>query len=168
MFGNLFKTGLRLVQFLWTLLITALIGNVIDLNHNGPMGAVNYAMFTAAFSWIAVLYGLVSSFFTSIAMPLVTLVLDGLATLFSLIAAIVLSARLGAVNCDVTSGRAADWIAYGSADTEKRCRTIQAATVFMWFLFASFAAGLVFAFADFRRGGGSVRGSRPSMAQVGV
>ncbi|KAL2758672.1 hypothetical protein ACRALDRAFT_2017593 [Sodiomyces alcalophilus JCM 7366] len=168
MLENMLKTGIRLVQLLWILLITALIGNVIDLNRNGPMAAVNFAMFVAVFSWIAGLYGLISSVFSSFAIPLVALVLDALATLFTLIAAIVLSARLGAVNCDVTAGRSGGWIAYGAADTEKRCRTIQASLVFMWFLFASFAAGLVFTFADFRRSGGSVRGSRPNMAQVGV
>ncbi|ROT34626.1 hypothetical protein SODALDRAFT_329491 [Sodiomyces alkalinus F11] len=162
----MFKTGLRLAQLLWTLLVTALIGNVIDLNRNGPMAAVNFAMFTAVLSWIAALYGLAASLFSSLAIPLVTLVLDGLATIFTFIAAVVLSARLGAVNCDVTAGRSGDWIAYGAADTEKRCRTIQASLVFMWFLFACFAAGLVFAFADFRRSGGSIRGSRPNMTQV--
>lgn len=162
------RTGLRALQFLWTLLITALIGNVIALNINGHMASVNFAMFVAVLSWLAMIYGLAATIISSIAIPVVMLALDGIATLFTFISAIVLSARLGAVNCANTAGRGGGWIAYGAANTEKRCREIQASTVFMWFLFISFAATFVLTFLDFRRGGGSMRSSRPNMAQVGV
>ncbi|KAK6840646.1 marvel domain-containing protein [Apiospora arundinis] len=161
------NSALRAFQFLWTLLLTALIGNVIANNHNGPMGSVNLAMFTAVLSWLALLYGLVASFVTSLAMPLVMMVLDGLAVLFTFITAVVLAARLGAPNCSHIGGRAGDYIAYGSSDNTKRCREIQASDVFLWFLFACFIASLFFSFKAFRSmGGGSHRG--PSMSQVGV
>jgi hypothetical protein len=62
--------------------------------------------------------------------------------------------------------RPSDWIAFGSNDTEKRCREIQAGVVFMWLLFAAFVATLVLVVKEFRRSGGSVRG--PSMSQIGV
>lgn len=169
MLGGLLTSGLRLSQFLWTLLITALIGNVIDLNRNGPMATINFTMFVAVLSWLALIYGLVAAFISSVAIPIALLALDGLATLFTFIAAIVLSARLGAPNCgNIGPRNGSNWIVYGAADTEKRCREIQASTAFMWFLFISFAATFVFTFLDFRRGGGSVRHSRPNMAQVGV
>lgn len=165
---ELLKIGLRLLQLLWTILITALIGNVIDVNRNGPMAAINFSMFVAVLSWVTVIYGLVTAFFSGLLFPLAMFALDALATLFTLIAAIVLSARLGAVNCDHTRFRGSNWIAYGASNVEKRCREIQASLVFFWFLFATFAVGLFFTFRDFRRGGGSLRGSRPSMAQVGA
>jgi hypothetical protein len=93
---------LRIVQLLWTLLITALIGNVIASNVNAASSAesaINFAMFVAVLSWIASIYGLAASFVTSIAFPIVLLALDGLATLFTFIAAVVLAAKLTAVNC---------------------------------------------------------------------
>ncbi|KAH7358108.1 marvel domain-containing protein [Plectosphaerella cucumerina] len=168
MLEGILRTGLRASQFLWTLLITALIGNVIALNINGHMAGINFAMFVAVLSWLAMFYGLAASIISSIAIPIVMLALDGLATLFTFISAVVLSARLGVVNCGNAERRGLGWIAYGAADTEKRCREIQASTVFMWFLFISFAATLVLTFLDFRRSGSSMRSSRPNMAQVGV
>lgn len=93
---------LRILQLLWTLLITALIGNAIA-NYDGASGAakssINFAIFVAVLSWIAALYGLIASFVTALAIPIVLLVLDALAVLFTFIAAVVLAARLGAVNC---------------------------------------------------------------------
>lgn len=168
MLEGILRVGLRASQLLWTLLITALIGNVIALNDNGHMAAINFTMFVAVLSWLAVLYGLAASIINAIAIPIAMLALDGIVTLFTFISAVVLSARLGVVNCANTSGRGGGWIAYGAADTEKRCREIQASTVFMWFLFISFVASFVLTFIDFRRGGGSVRHGRPNMAQVGA
>ena len=67
--------------------------------------------------------------------------------------AVVLAAKLKAVNCADTAGQPPDWIAYGSADDTKRCRQVQASAVFMWFLFAAFATTLALTFLGFRRGG---------------
>ncbi|KAH0442744.1 non-classical export protein [Colletotrichum kahawae] len=174
MMESIFKVAIRGVQVLWVLLVTALIGNVIALNINGAgsaMAAINFTMFVAVVCWLAALYGLATSFITGIAIPLVMLALDGAALLFTFIASIVLSAKLRVVNCGTLDSRdhPSDYIVWGSGDDEKRCREIQASTVFMWFLFASFCAGAFFTFMDFRRGGGgSIRSSRPSMAQVGA
>ncbi|OLN85857.1 Non-classical export protein 2 [Colletotrichum chlorophyti] len=173
MVESLFRVVIRGLQILWTLLVTALIGNVIALNINGAgsaMAAINFTMFVAVVCWLASLYGLVVAFISSLAIPIAILVLDGAAVLFTFIASIVLSAKLRVVNCGNlnASSHPSDYIVWGSSDNEKRCREIQASTVFMWFLFASFCAGAFFTFMDFRRGGGSVRSSRPNMAQVGV
>ncbi|KAH8910994.1 hypothetical protein BR93DRAFT_303703 [Coniochaeta sp. PMI_546] len=164
---DLWQMILRGLQFLWVLLITALIGNVIALNINGSMSAINFTMFVAVLSWLAVLYGLVVSFVESLAIPIVMLALDGAAALFTLIAGIVLAAKLRAVNCS-NPQQGPGWIGYGSNDDVKRCREIQASTAFMWFLWATFVATLALAFLGFRRMGGSARSSGPGMSQVRV
>lgn len=160
---------IRAVQFLWTLLITALIGNVIATNYNGHMASINFAMFVAVLSWISLIYGLVASFVDAVAVPIAMIALDGLAVLFSFISAVVLAAMLKAVNCGGNlSNKGSGWIGYGSANDHKRCREIQASTAFMWFLFGTLAASLALAVIGFRRMGGSVRSSGPHMSQVHV
>ncbi|KAL2157104.1 hypothetical protein VTH06DRAFT_7019 [Thermothelomyces fergusii] len=162
---------LRAVQLLFIIILTGLIGNVIASNEHAAgsaTAAVNFSMFVIALSWVAALVGLATSLLERIALPvLILFVADGSATLFTFIDAIVLAAKLRAVNCSNTKGRPASWIGYGSYDDEKRCREIQASTAFMWFLFATFAAALVLSFLAFRRGGGSMR-SGPTMSQVRV
>jgi uncharacterized membrane protein len=165
---------LRLLQLLWLLLITALIGNVIASNINASSSnesAINFTMFVAVLSWLAALYGLATAVIESLAIPVVMLALDGLATLFTVIDGIVLAAKLGARNCGGDIRNLGDgWLGYGSSDDVKRCREVQASTVFMWFLFATFVAALAFTLVGFRRSGTSVRSnfSRPHMAQVGA
>lgn len=163
---DLWQMILRAVQFIWVLLITALIGNVIALNINGQMETVNFTMFVCALSWIAVLYGLLASLIEALAIPIVLLVLDGLATLFTFIDAIVLASELRAPNC--SHPPSGSWIGHGAANVEKRCREIQASTAFMWFLWAAFVGSLVLAFTGFRRMGSSSRGHGPGMSQVRV
>ncbi|QUC23078.1 uncharacterized protein UV8b_07319 [Ustilaginoidea virens] len=81
--------------------------------------------------------------------------LDVLLVLFTFINAIVLAAKLRAPNCgnihpaDLPGG----WIGYGSRDTEKRCREIQACTAFMWFLWATASAALFLTVREARAGG---------------
>lgn len=93
---------LRIVQLLWILLITALIGNVIASNVDAASSAeaaINFTMFVTVLAWIAALYGLAASFVSALAMPIVVLALDGVTTLFTFISAVVLAAKLTAVNC---------------------------------------------------------------------
>jgi hypothetical protein len=171
---RLIKFGIRFWQLLWILLFTALIGNVIATTENASgsaRAAINFSMFVAIVAWIAVLYGLVANFMTSLAIPMIQLPIDGAATIFSLIDAIVLSAKLKTVNCGDLDPKKlpTDYIAWGSPNDEKRCREIQASTVFMWLLVVGFSAGTFFTWREGRGlGGGSIRSSRPSMAQVGV
>jgi hypothetical protein len=89
---------LRAFQFLFTLLLTALIGNVLNDNSRSP-ASVNFVMFVAALCWIVLLYGLVAAFFESLAIPFVLVVLDGLATLFTFVAGIVLPSKLHVHSC---------------------------------------------------------------------
>ena len=167
-----FSAIIRGTALLWTLLITALIGNVIAENVNASdsaKAAINFTMFVAVLSWIVSLYGLAAVFVSALGHAIILLSLDVLAVLFTFIDAIVLSAKLRAVNCSNPHGVPSNWIAFGSDDTEKRCREIQASTVFMWFLWIAFTACLFFTFKESRGGiGGSVRTGRPNMSQVGV
>ncbi|KAI0913947.1 marvel domain-containing protein [Ustulina deusta] len=166
---SIMNSILRLVQFFLVLIATALLGNVrANTQHaaSSATAAVNFAIFVCALAWIAIIYSFVAHFVSAVAIPIVALALDGLSTLFTFIGAIVLSAKLTTANCAHLGSRPSDWIAFGSGDTEKRCREIQAGLVFMWFLFATFAAAVVLAYKEFRRSGGSVRG--PSMSQISV
>lgn len=161
---------LRAVQLLFIVILTALIGNVIATNVNAAgsaTAAVNFSMFVIVVSWLASIFGLAATFVERLAIPVALVSMDAAATLFTFIDAIVLAAKLGAVNCADGAKRDPSWIAYGTLNTEKRCREIQASTVFMWFLFGMFAVTLFFEFMSFRRSGGSVR-SGPGMSQVRV
>lgn len=168
--SGLIKSLLRGSALLWTLLITALIGNVIASNINGSGSAtraINYTMFVAAWSWVASLWGLAAIFITAIAIPLVLLPLDILAVLFTFVDAILLAAKLHAVDCGNIAREGRNWIAYGSNNDHKRCREIQASVAFMWFLWATFCACLFFTVVDTRGGLRSpFRRSKPAMSQV--
>lgn len=97
--ANFIQAGLRVLQFLWVLLITALVGNVIADAFSGNSSSINYAIFVAVFCWLVVLYGLAAAFVESIAMPIALIVLDALAAVFTFIAGVVLAAKLGAHSC---------------------------------------------------------------------
>jgi len=163
--------GLRLLQFLWTLLITALIGNVIADAFGGNPAAINYAMFVAVFCWLVLLYGLATAFMEALLIPIGLLVADGLAVLFTFIAGVVLAAKLGAHDCNNASYTTKNSLTNGSDNPSKRCKELQASTAFFWFLFATFVGSLVIVFFASRgsmssvRGGGVRRGA-PAMSQV--
>lgn len=94
------QLALRGVQFLMTLLITALIGNVIAEAFAGNPASINFAIFVAVFSWIVLLFGAAAAFITSLAIPVVMIALDAIATLLTFIAGVVLAARLGVHSCN--------------------------------------------------------------------
>lgn len=171
---GLIKLILRGLELLWTLLLTAIIGNVIALNIDAvgsATAAVNLSMFVAIISWIAVIYGLTAFFVSSLARPVAMIFCDGMVVLFGFIAAIVLAAKLRVINCssidpDKLPG---DWIGWGSANDEKRCRELQAGTVFMWFLLICFSGNLFFNIKEARSNfGSSYLSSRPPMSHIGV
>jgi hypothetical protein len=93
------QAAIRLWTFIWTLLSMALIGNVIAIAFAGNPSSINYAMFTSTFCMLVVLFGFAAAFVEALAMPIVLLVLDGLAVVFSFIAGVVLAAKLGAHSC---------------------------------------------------------------------
>lgn len=161
---------LRFLQFLLTLLITALIGNVITDAFAGNPSSVNYAMFVAVFSWIVLIYGFATAVFESQVMPIVLPVLDGLATLFTFIAGVVLAAKLRIHSCGNASYVKSNSLTDGSHDPSKRCHELQASTAFFWFLFVTYAASMAMTGLSYRSSGmsshGGIRKGGPSMSQV--
>jgi hypothetical protein len=91
------QLGLRASQFLWTLLITALVGNVIATAFAGNPSSINYAIFVAVFSWIVLLIGLAAAWMEL--SDIIPIVLDALATIFTFVAGVVLAAKLGVHSC---------------------------------------------------------------------
>jgi hypothetical protein len=91
------QLGLRVSQFLWTLLITALVGNAIATAFSGNPSSVNYAIFVAVFSWLVLLFGFVAAWMEM--SNIILIALDTLATLFTFIAGVVLAAKLGVHSC---------------------------------------------------------------------
>lgn len=152
-----FQLGLRALQLLWIVILTALLGNVIATANHGALvsrAGVNFSMFVTVLAWLGAIYGLAVAFVESLAIPMAVMVADGLVVLFTFIDAIVLAALLRLPNCSNEGG------------LEKKCRELQASTAFMWFLFGTFLASLALAVLGFKRGGGGSVRSGPSMRQV--
>lgn len=168
------KMILRVAALLWSILLTAVLGNVIACNVKAASSAtvaINFAMFVVVLGWLASIIGILSFFTSALAQPVVQVPFDGLTALFSFIAAVMLAAKLQVVNCASINAKSmpGDWIAWGSDDDSKRCREIQAGTVFMWFLFICISGSTFFTVKDARREfHGSLPSSRPSMSQLGV
>jgi len=148
----------------------ALIGNVIAEAFSGNPSSVNYAIFVSVFSMLVVLFGIAGAFVESLAIPVVLMAADALAALFSLIAGIVLAAKLHVHSCGNESYLRSNSLTNGSHNMGKRCHELQASTAFFWFMFAGFAGSVIFDFLGSRSSGVSSRGGMrkggPSMSQV--
>lgn len=156
------QLGLRTSQFLWTFLITALVGNVIAEAFAGNPSSINYAIFVAAFSWIVLLIGYFAAWKEM--SNIILVVLDALATMFTFIAGVVLAAKLHVHSCSNFAYVSTNSLTNGSHNPEKRCRELQASTAFFWFLFASYIGSLVL---DFTNGGMSMSMRRPGIGRKG-
>jgi hypothetical protein len=77
----------------------SLIGNVIAIAFAGNPGSINYAMFTSAFCMVVVLYGFASAFVETLAIPVVLMAVDVIATILSFVAGVVLAAKLHVHSC---------------------------------------------------------------------
>jgi len=166
---NLIKTGLYALAFFWTLLITALLGNVIYDAYGGTPSQINYCMFVAVLSWIVLIIGFIGSFIESI--PVIALlVADVLAIFFTFVAAVLLSAKLGVHSCGNAAYLSDNDTIIGSPDLSKRCHELQACTAFFWFLFATYCAAFVLNALSARGSGlssrGGIRRGGPAMSQV--
>ncbi|KAJ6787802.1 hypothetical protein PWT90_01479 [Aphanocladium album] len=160
---------LRIVAFVFTIILTGLIGNVIandDHASTSARAAVNFTMFVIALSWVVCIYGMVATVISSLGKPIILTVLDGLGVLFTFISAIVLAARIGNPNCSDTHYRKNNWIGYGSFKPESRCRELQASDAFMWFLWVVLCGGLFLSLTEMRSPMGASRSARPAMSQV--
>ncbi|KAE8354799.1 marvel domain-containing protein [Aspergillus coremiiformis] len=167
------QLGLRLWEFIWTLLVMALIGNMIAGAFSGNPATVNYAMFVSAFSMFTLFYLVPASFNIDWAIhPIFMVVLDTLNAIFFLSAGVALAAKLQAHSCRNNEYTLHNEITNGSVHREKRCREAQASTAFLWFAWAGYTVSMVLSFLVSRRSvnlrprTGPARGARPSMAQV--
>jgi hypothetical protein len=87
-------------QFLWTLLVMALVGNMIADAFSGNPATVNYSLFASAFSMFTLFYLIPASFNLDWAgHPIIMIVLDALNCIFFFTAAIALAARLESHSC---------------------------------------------------------------------
>ncbi|KAF7588363.1 hypothetical protein BBP40_005792 [Aspergillus hancockii] len=168
-----FVLGLRIWEFLWTLLIMALVGNMIADSFSGNPATVNYTMFVAAFSMFTLIYLVPASINIDWAIhPIFMIVLDTLNAIFFLTAGIALAAKLECHSCSNNEYTLNNEITNGSENREKRCREAQASTAFLWLAWAGYMASMVLSLLMSRRTvnlrprTGPARGARPSMAQV--
>jgi len=167
--NNMFLILFYALAFLWALLAISLTGNVISEAYDGTTSAINFSMFAIVWAWVALILGFVSCFMSFLP-PIINLVFDGLAAIFTFCAAVTMAAKLNVHSC-FNDGylRSNDQIT-GSNDLTKRCQELQASDAFLWFLFASF---VVTTALQARRasgqgimstGSGGIR--RPAMSQV--
>ncbi|KAE8146501.1 marvel domain-containing protein [Aspergillus avenaceus] len=167
------QLGLRLWQFLWTLLIMALVGNMIADSYGGNPATVNYTMFVVAFSMLTLFYLIPATINLDWAIhPIFMIVLDTLNAIFFLTAGIALAAKLECHSCSNSEYTLNNEITNGSVHREKRCREAQASTAFLWFAWVGCMVSMVLSILMARRSvnlrprTGPARGARPSMAQV--
>lgn len=76
----------------------ALIGNVIAMAFSGNPSSINFAIFVTVWCMVVVLVGFAAAFVEAIP-ALILMCLDASAALLSLIAGIVLAAKLGVHSC---------------------------------------------------------------------
>jgi hypothetical protein len=145
--------GLRALEFLFTLLVVALVGHVVSQAFAGNPASVNYAMFAGVFSLLTLFYLIPATWNESIAgHPLAPVVVDLLNVIFTLTAGIGLAAGLDGVHsCEDDFYLAVNEVTNGSLfDPTGRCHEAQAATAFLWFAWACYTASLVLSVLDAR------------------
>jgi hypothetical protein len=99
-FSTFVSSGSDVAQFLWTFLILCLAGNMIHDANGGNPSIVNYSMFVAVISMLALFYLFAATANEAFAFhPMLMLAVDALLTLFFLIGGIALAAELGVHSC---------------------------------------------------------------------
>ncbi|KAF2458592.1 marvel domain-containing protein [Lineolata rhizophorae] len=166
MVSRVIVLAIRGWEFLWTLLIMALIGNMIATSFAGDPSIINYDMFVSVFSMLSLFWLILVGWKTDMDVPIITLTLDTLNTIFFLCGGIATAAYLGVHSCSNDNYTLHNSITNGSVDRETRCREAQASTAFLWFGFAAYAASLVISFLGSRGSVNMRGGSRPAMSQV--
>jgi len=169
---DLINLILRALEFLWTLLILALTGNIIADAIAGNPSSINYVIFVAVFSMLCLFYLFLVAFRESFVIhPAIPVVLDALNVLFFFAGAVALAAKLGVHSCGNQVYLRTNNITNGAVNKSKRCHEAQAVDAFLWFAFACYCASLFFSFLGARGGGmnlrsGGIRKGGPAMSQV--
>ncbi|KAL8761979.1 MAG: hypothetical protein Q9203_007668 [Teloschistes exilis] len=176
------QLALRGVQFLMTLFVLALTGNIIHDAFAGNPSIINYVMFVAVFAMLSLIYLIAASVMDAFAIPIAMLALDAINTLLFLVGGIALAAYLGVHSCGravcpvsksegifykgygllILGGNKQSYvisnkITNGSHNPSKRCREAQAVTAFLWFGFAAWLGSLVLSALSSRGGTGGLR-----------
>lgn len=175
MVAKAIQLGLRIWEFIWTLLIMALIGNMIAEAFAGNPATINYTMFVAAFSMFTLFYLVPASINIDWAIHAIFLIaIDTLNAILFLTAGIALAAKLECHSCSNDSYTLNNEITNGAHNRTKRCREAQASTAFLWFAWAGYTASMILSIIMSRQTSVNLRGrtgpargvTRPSMAQV--
>lgn len=161
--------GLRSWEFFCSLIVMALVGNMIATAYAGNSSMVNYDIFVSVFGMLSLLYLLPTTIMGSFNLPILNIGLDALNVIFWFCGAVATAAYLGVHSCSNLGYTTTNHITNGSLNTQKRCREAQASTAFLFFGWAAFVASLVFSVLGGRgnvnmRGG--IRRSGPAMSQV--
>lgn len=164
--ANMLQLALRAVQFVFTLIIMAITGNIIDTAFGGNPSVINYTMFVAVFSMLTLFYAIAICFKEEMTFhKLVPSILDLLNVFFFFCAGVALAAELGVHSCSNAGYTRSNHITNGAGNTKARCQMSQTITAFSWFNFALYVVTALFSFM-----GGNVNmragGSRPAMSKV--
>ncbi|KAI9858467.1 MAG: hypothetical protein M1824_004334 [Vezdaea acicularis] len=160
---------LRLLQFFWSLLILALVGNMIHDATAGNPSVVNYQIFVGAFSMLSLLYLIPATFREEFSVhPAGPPLLDLLNTLFFFCGAVALAAKLGAHSCGNKGYIKSNSVTNGAKNMSKRCHEAQATDAFLFFGFACYAASLVFSALGARGSGTTGLRGRGGIARSNV
>lgn len=164
--ANMLQLALRGVEFLFTLIIMAIVGNMIASAFAGNPALINYDIFVVTFGMLSLFYLIAICFRESFTIhKFVPASLDLLNSLFYFCAAVAMAAELGAHSCSNAAYTRSNHITNGAADMKGRCQEAQAATAFLWFTWALFTVSLFFTLTQ--SGGVNMRGpSRPNMSKV--
>ncbi|KAJ6178631.1 hypothetical protein N7519_009092 [Penicillium mononematosum] len=168
------QLGLRAWEFLWTLLVMALIGNMIAEAFSGNPATVNYSIYVSVFSMLTLFYLIPASYNIDWSgHPIIMIIIDALNCIFFFCAAIALAARLECHSCNNEEYLKSNEITNGAEDMTKRCREAQASVAFLWFAWAGYMASFIVSVFMWRSSAGpsrsrtgSRRGGRPNMTQV--
>ncbi|EGP92684.1 unnamed protein product [Zymoseptoria tritici ST99CH_1A5] len=165
--ANIINLALRGFQFFCTLIVMALVGNMIAMGADPAV--VNYTMFCAVIAMLALIFLIPATIKEEWSiMPAIPFALDAIIVLFWFCAAVALAARLGAHSCSNNDYLRSNSVIRGASQRGSACREGQAATAFLWFGWAAFVGSLVFTGLGLKGGsparGGIRRG--PAMSQV--
>ncbi|KAI9768858.1 MAG: hypothetical protein M1840_004672 [Geoglossum simile] len=138
------QVALRCLQAFCTLLVLALVGNMVHEATHGNPSVVNYQIFVGAFSFLSLIFLLVSAKYEGLHdLKAVVVILDWLNTLFFFAGGVALAAKLGVHSCSNNAYLKVNHVTNGANNMTKRCHEAQAATAFLWFGFLAYLVSAV-------------------------
>ncbi|KAK4900790.1 hypothetical protein LTR17_017307 [Elasticomyces elasticus] len=163
---NMVNMAMRGLALLWTVLVMALTGNMVDQWNRGNSGVINYDLFVSIFALLSLIYLIAATAKEAFAFhPIIPLVVDILNCIFWFCGAVATAAKLGAHSCSNRGYLDSNSVTVGSS---KRCREGQATTAFLFFGFFAFLTSTVLSGLATRGGANTRPGIRrgPAMSQV--